>query len=623
MDEVRAERRLDPRDTLPGLPKCPDVATRQRLIERQAVDGGILGYPALLAFWSVGCAATGAASVGACRPVAGVLAARRLVVTMGDRPVLAGLIAVVVAVGLVALISAPNNYDSMTYHLARVEHWVQNRTVAHYPTYINRQLYLAPGAEYALTHLRILADGDRLANLVQWMAMVGSVAVVSLVARQLGASGAGQLLAAVTCATIPMGILQASSTQNDYVAAFWLLCMVTLAVRPPAGSTSGRYWHAAGLGISLGLALLTKGTAWVYGTPILVWVAGSWLARRRRRACLPLLLVGLIAIGLNLPFLARNLELYGSLLGPVEVVRRYPNTTLTAGVVVSNVVRNTALHLATPSVTVNRDLIEARVRSLHGVLGLDPDDAATSYLGIPFGVSHQVAHEDRAGNPLHLALIAVGLFAVGVMPRLRRDRALVGYGAGLVAAFLLFSLVLKWQPWHSRLQLPLFVVASPFIATVAGRLMGERSLHRLAGILLVAALPWVLLNQTRPVLSANGILTTPRLEQYFQGRILYRDPYLGAIDFIRTLPCTRVGLVLGGDSMEYPLWVGLRGSGVHPYTIGHVAVENAAPDGPSDEAFRPCVILAAPAIWPEQISTRWDTFSRVRSFHGVDAYAPR
>jgi len=29
-------------------------------------------------------------------------------------------------------------------------------------------------------------------------------------------------------ATIPMGILQASSTQNDYVLAFWMVMLVTL-----------------------------------------------------------------------------------------------------------------------------------------------------------------------------------------------------------------------------------------------------------------------------------------------------------------------------------------------------------------------------------------------------------
>ena len=66
---------------------------------------------------------------------------------------------------LIALVSPPNNYDSMTYHMARVVNWIQNRSVAHYPTHITRQLYSAPWAEYAIMHLQVLSGGDRFATL--------------------------------------------------------------------------------------------------------------------------------------------------------------------------------------------------------------------------------------------------------------------------------------------------------------------------------------------------------------------------------------------------------------------------------------------------------------------------
>ena len=38
------------------------------------------------------------------------------------------------------LIYPPNNFDSMTYHMARIVHWVQNGNVNYYPTGIIRQL---------------------------------------------------------------------------------------------------------------------------------------------------------------------------------------------------------------------------------------------------------------------------------------------------------------------------------------------------------------------------------------------------------------------------------------------------------------------------------------------------
>lgn len=69
--------------------------------------------------------------------------------------------------GLVALWAPPNNFDTMVYHMSRVCHWIQNRTIAPYPTHILRQLHQNPWSDWAVAHLQLLAGGDRLANTVQ------------------------------------------------------------------------------------------------------------------------------------------------------------------------------------------------------------------------------------------------------------------------------------------------------------------------------------------------------------------------------------------------------------------------------------------------------------------------
>ena len=127
---------------------------------------------------------------------------------------------------------APNNFDAMTYHLARVLHWLQNRSLAFYPTPIWRQLILGPIAEMAILHGVALSGGDWLANTVQFSAMTGSVLGVSLMAKQLGGNRTTQIFAALLAFTLPMGILQASSAQNDYVAAFWCVLFRGLHDRP-------------------------------------------------------------------------------------------------------------------------------------------------------------------------------------------------------------------------------------------------------------------------------------------------------------------------------------------------------------------------------------------------------
>src|SRR6266542_2522369 len=114
-----------------------------------------------------------------------------------------------------AIVSAPNTVDSMAYHLARVAHWAQDQTVAPYPTNIRRQLALAPGAEFAILHLQLLSGSDRFASLPQWASMVGALVGVSAIAAQLGAPRPAQIFAALVCASLPIGILQSTSTQND------------------------------------------------------------------------------------------------------------------------------------------------------------------------------------------------------------------------------------------------------------------------------------------------------------------------------------------------------------------------------------------------------------------------
>src|SRR5205807_6843545 len=138
--------------------------------------------------------------------VSGLLAARRAR-TM-SRPSLSpgragwaligGLAVLSAAELVVALVAAPDNADSLSYHLPRIENWVQNRSVELYPTSIHRQAGISPGAEYLLLHLRLLAGFEEFTNVLQWAAALGCAVVVSRIAARLGAGRAGQLIAAAT-----------------------------------------------------------------------------------------------------------------------------------------------------------------------------------------------------------------------------------------------------------------------------------------------------------------------------------------------------------------------------------------------------------------------------------------
>ena len=74
-----------------------------------------------------------------------------------------------------ALISPPNNWDSMTYHMSRVEYWIQNKGIHFFTTNNPRQNVLAPFSEFFILHFQILSGSDIFANLVQWISLIISL----------------------------------------------------------------------------------------------------------------------------------------------------------------------------------------------------------------------------------------------------------------------------------------------------------------------------------------------------------------------------------------------------------------------------------------------------------------
>lgn len=571
-----------------------------------------LRWPGLLAAWTV---ALGGAAVLARRgrPVASVEARVELDAVSRALSWITGTL--VLTIGLVAVLAPPNTADSLTYHMSRVAHWAQNGSVDPYPTGILRQLYQSPAAEFVILQLQILSGGDRFANLVQWAAMLGSLAAASLVARQLGGGPATQVLAAVVVATIPMGVLQASSTQNDHVTAFWTIAMVALGLASAARLPSAR-WLVPLVGGALGLAILTKPTAYLFGAPFVALIVVFW-ARRwgTRRAALAAAAMLLVAAVVNVGQYSRNVAVFGSPFGPRDDSGyEYGAGTLRPAAVASTVVRNAALQLATPSEALNGAL-ERAVRRAHLLFGLDPDDPRVTWRGERFSVPVWTPHEDRAGNPLHFLLM--GAAVVAAVGMRSRRRLVAGYAAALVLGWLLFSAALKWQPWHSRLELPIFVLGAPLVALVCGDRAGLRAV--VAAVLLAGAIPTAFWNQSRPLVGADSIVRRNRTELYFVSVPGGLASYAEATHAIRELACTHVGLEAGGSSApEYPIWVLLRSPRGAAVTFEHVGgVTPPAVAG----SFVPCAIVA----WNnrgEEYGRAGVLYRRVWGSDAMSVYAP-
>ncbi len=485
---------------------------------------------------------------------------------------LLGILLVVGVTGIIALAAPPNTWDAVSYHLPRVVFWEQYHTVAPYPTHTHRQIYQPPFAEFIILHLQLLAGSDRLANIGQWAALILTSIGVSAIAKQLGANRMAQLLSAVLCVSLPIGVLQATGAKNDLITAFWIVCL-TYYVLKAIQSTHIHHrgtentedsqrknffvsfvpsWFVFYVGTSAGLALLTKGTAYPFIVPLLIWFFATLFWRNlspqypittndnstpkyRIPQAIPLkslLLVGGIIILLNSGHWLRNLSIYGTPLTAPDHSHFYANEIISPAVFISNMTRNVALHVFIPEqvnriVDISGGLMQV-ITSLHQTLGLDISDPRTTFPLDTFKLPPiwDMFNEDRAGNPLHVGLLGLALLLLPnayknlpPKPPARSDltpllakrggdvpmqwgKHLIFYLLVILSTFVLFSLMLKWQQWGTRLQLPFFVLIAPFMAIVLTMVL-PRWLNFLIGMVLLLTAAFIAMNGVPRALFAS------------------------------------------------------------------------------------------------------------------------
>jgi len=442
-----------------------------------------------------------------------------------------------------ALWYVPNNWDSMTYHLARVAHWLQNGSVGLYATHVSRQVTYPPGAEYLLVVLQGIAGTDRLASLVQLAAWLVVALAAAPLARLFGTPRRIAPWAALLFAAAPMAVLQASSTQNDLVASAVAMAIVVACV--PFLHRGGR-WRALDVVVAaavLSAGVLVKPTALVVTAPFILWAsagAARAIAFRggARRAVCGLAPAALVVVLVLAPELARRVAmgdhgefgpfLYAPLSGGAERLL--------------NPVRAIARHVPLPA---------GWTDALAG--------STTRGCTVPRSMCADVArrsNEDLAGNPVS-ALLVVALLATGVARWRRlpaRARAVL---LALPAAWVLFGLVFRDNIWISRLHLPLFALA-PLAASAMSGVAWPGRLLRFAvpavGLALFATgARAVVRNELRPV--PNPVAASLGLlpGAYYAARPEEWLAHVAAMMAIAQSGCDRLGLFIGRDSYDYPI----------------------------------------------------------------------
>jgi hypothetical protein len=224
-------------------------------------------------------------------PVAGVRPAVARIVSDPVTALFLVVVVVVLAYELVLVLTVPpNNWDSLTYHLARAAAWAQHGGVYWIPNAPTDRLNeFQPFAEQQNLFFFVATGSGALYALPQYLAELAILVAVYGTSRRLGFETRAAACSAFLLATFSLVVLEATTAQNDLVAASFPVAAACLLL-----GGGGVEPALAGLAVALGLG--TKLTTSLV-LPILAWLA---LTRGRRVAAQAAVgaATGFVAIGM-------------------------------------------------------------------------------------------------------------------------------------------------------------------------------------------------------------------------------------------------------------------------------------------------------------------------------------
>ena len=482
---------------------------------------------------------------------------------------------------VIAISTTPYNHDSMTYHLARVAFWEQNHSIGHYATNVIRQIASPVFAEILCLHIYVLSGHIvNLCNLVQSFSYIAAAYLIYSVLNRLGVKRYISLISVIIYMTMPIAFAESVSTQNDLVVTVWFLMFINILTDFLSGKQPLNFdrasllvvWELSSL---VALSYLTKPSV-MFGLVVLLFFSIPILVKRKEKIAviMSFCFISLVNIAvLILPEMIRSIITFGS------INSRNTSSNIMVGSIdvrylFLNFLKNFTLNLPTRISPYVGMAIEAGLNKISEILGISLNDPVISFDGTYSVADPMVFHHDFAINPLieYLAFFSV-LILLLMFIKKKNDVIRIWMVISVAISFILFCIVLKYQPWGMRLMLPYLSA----LCIVVGIGMDEFFLHlnnskvenSIISIILFLALST----------GINCIMFQIRCSvKTFQGyRALYASsPELyeedqEIVDKIAEMNYKKVGMAGTGVTYDFPFFVMMDGK-IDKYY--HVEVNN-------------------------------------------------
>ena len=529
-----------------------------------------------------------------------------------------GILSLVLLFG--TIFTVPYNYDSMTYHLARIGYWIDHKSVAHYITNIDRQVYSPVLAEYNLLHMMLLSGNDTFLNFFQYFCMFAAAYFIYKCAQKLGVNQLFALFGAFIFMLMPLTISQSITTQNDLFAALIFILFVykllDVICYDKIILNAEQTLDIVMLGLLVGYAYLAKTSVCASMVMFMPWLL---IARLRKKddfkkliGCVGIALAGIVVTiseTLIRTFLSSGSLMTSTASGNIMVA------TKNVKYIIVNILKNFSMLITQNYYRPLNGFIYRIAIGAGEKLQVEVNHEAIAFHGFDFlhhmNMGDDMYSHDKTPSAFvaYLAVIAgvilIGMIVTTIIKRLALRKAQkissrgnqikqeisskgnqikqelsIGFAISAWLSLGFIMALLRWQPWGTRLMYPALavtVIMSVDMLYCLMRRWKKPITVAVLGILIVLAtmlaVPSVSYNLQPAVEFVKGGCQN-RINQYFKSNHR-EDGYAKMIELAQNDQAKDIGLIISGDGYDYPLWLMLRKD--YPEAkLRHLIKENAS-----------------------------------------------
>lgn len=511
-----------------------------------------------------------------------------------------------------ALRFVPNNYDSMTYRLPRIMHWFQNRTVAHYASNSIRQVTSPPLADFVNLYVYSMTGRrDVFFNLMQWSAYITNTALVIGISHKLNCRRSTCIVSGFLFMTTPIAFVESMTTQNDNIAAMYLLFFVYILLDLyTCRQLVFRKIYVEKtfmLSLCIAFAYLTKPSV-MFG--IVVFAFGLLIICIKRRdsivALLKLLSISIISIlAILFPEVYRNICTFHAFSDPIAGSKQLVGT-LNPKYLLINFLKNITFN--SPNIYFNNitEWIQNGIYKFSYFIGININDPSISENGFEFEMhSPRRFGQDTAVNPiLFYSLVFCILLFIFFYKKIKFERIQRIYCILSIASFCILCIFLRWERFVTRYMIAYLALLCPAILIVVCSfcsIVKTKYYYAFLGILIFTS-SIELFNMIPYHFKESKRNADTHDVEYFHnhGEECYYV-FDDIVHYFYNNHYKNIGLLTNEISFEYPLWAMLLDENI---TIKHINVNNSTSIYENSEFIPDCIFVNG--RYPEEVFSYHD-----------------